>query len=343
MLIRRVLSAPLTLRKVLNVPPVVASYLLSLVIRRPVAWGRPFMLMLEPTSRCNLHCPLCAVGAGKLTRPQGHMPLEQYTRILNDMGPYLLHLTLWNQGEPFLHPRLIEMIEYAKARKMTVLTSTNGHFLNDPETAERLVRSGLDDLIVSLDGISPGTYQGYRKGGDLGRVLEGIRTLVSAKKRLRASRPLIELQFLIMRHNEHEIDSFRELAGELGADRISLKTLQVETLQEARTYLPRRRSLRRYRLEKGAIRLRGKLHHRCRWIWFCPVIDSDGTVCACCFDKNHTMPLGNAFNGRPMAEIWQGPSYRSFRARILAARDRIELCRNCSEGLTRLVVRKEAV
>jgi MoaA/NifB/PqqE/SkfB family radical SAM enzyme len=301
------------------------------------------MLMLEPTSLCNLHCPLCAVGAGKLTRPQGHMPLERYRHIIDQMGPYLLHLTLWNQGEPFLHPRLIEMIRYAKARKMTVLTSTNGHFLDDPETAERLVRSGLDDLIVSLDGISQQTYRGYRKGGDLNRVLRGVRTLVRARQKLGSPRPCIELQFLIMRHNEHEIEPFRVLAKRLGVDRISLKTLQVETLQEARDYLPRRRSYRRYILENGALRLRGNLGRHCRWIWFCPVIDSDGTVCPCCFDKDHLIPLGNSFQDRPVAEIWQGPSYRSFRARIMAARERIPLCRNCSEGLTRLVVRKEAV
>jgi len=342
-LIRRVLTAPMTLRKILNVPPVVASYLLSRLTRRPIVLGRPFMLMLEPSSQCNLHCPLCAVGAGRLTRPQGHMPLKQFNRILDQMGPYLLHLTLWNQGEPFLNPHLIEMIRYAKARKMTVLTSTNGHYLADGRMADRLVRSGLDDLIISLDGISPRTYRGYRKGGDLGRVLSGIDTMVRTKKRLRSARPFIELQFLIMKHNQHEIEPFRSLAKRLGVDRISLKTLQVETVQEARQFLPRRRSYRRYRVENGSIRLKGKLGHHCRWIWFCPVINSDGTVCPCCFDKDNQVPLGKAFNAQSMDDIWHGRPYRNFRRRILAGRDRIPLCQNCSEGLARLVVRKEAV
>ncbi len=342
-LIRRVLTAPMTLRKVLNVPPVVASYLLSRLTGRPIALGHPFMLMLEPSSLCNLHCPLCAVGAGRLTRTQGHMPLKQFKRILDQMGPYLLHLTLWNQGEPFLNPHLVEMIRYAKARKMTVLTSTNGHFLDDGEMAEGLIRAGLDDLIISLDGISPLTYRGYRKGGDLDRVLRGIGRLVRTKKRLHSSRPFIELQFLIMKHNEHEIESFRSMAKRLGVNRISLKTLQVETLSEARRFLPRRRSYRRYHVENGTIRLRGKLGHHCRWIWFCPVINSDGTVCPCCFDKDNQIPLGNAFDSQPMNDIWHGQPYRTFRRRILTARDRIPLCQNCSEGLARLVVRKEAV
>jgi MoaA/NifB/PqqE/SkfB family radical SAM enzyme len=342
-LARRVLSAPLTLGKVLNVPLVVASYLLSRMTRRPIILGRPFMLMLEPSSLCNLHCPLCAVGAGRLTRPQGHMPLKQFIRILDEMGPHLLHLTLWNQGEPFLNPHLVEMIRYAKARKMTVLTSTNGHYLDRHGMAESLVRSGLDDLIVSLDGVSSQTYRGYRKGGDLHRVLRGIRTLVQAKKRLRSSRPFVELQFLIMKHNQHEIEPFRALAKTLGVDRISLKTLQVETLQEARQFLPRRRSYRRYRLDGGTVRLKGKLSHHCRWIWFCPVINSDGTVCPCCFDKDNQVPLGNAFNSQPLVDIWHGQPYQFFRRRILTARERIPLCQNCSEGLTRLVVKKEAV
>ena len=342
-LCRRVLTTPVTPGQVVNILLVFTSCLLSSLFRRPIVWGRPFMLMVEPSSLCNLHCPLCAVGSGKLTRKQGHMPLDQFRRIIDEMGPYLVHLTLWNQGEPFLNPDLLAMIRYAKTRKMATLTSTNGHFLDSRERAERLVASGLDDLIISLDGATPETYQGYRKGGDFQQVIRGIRHLVRAKRHLGSSLPYIELQFLVMKHNQHEIETFRALAGDLQVDRISLKTLQVETAQEGRRYLPDRQAHRRYILEAQSLRLKGRIRNNCRWIWFCPVINSDGTVCACCFDKDNEFPLGNIFRSGSLAKIWHGEKYRVFRQRILTARAQMPLCQNCSEGLTRLVLKKEAV
>ena len=342
-LCRRVLTTPITPRQVLNIFQVFASYLFSSLSRRPLIWGRPFMLMVEPSSLCNLHCPLCAVGAKKLTRDQGHMPLEWFRQIIDEMGPYLIHLTLWNQGEPFLNPDLLPMIRYAKAKKMVVLTSTNGHFLDSREGAEQLVTSGLDDLIISMDGATQETYQKYRKGGDFQRVIRGIRNLVMAKKHLGSARPYIELQFLIMKHNQHEIETFRSLARDLRVNKISLKTVQVENPDEGRRYLPDRSVHRRYTLDDNSLQLKGSVRDNCRWIWFCPVINSDGTVCACCFDKDHTSPLGNVFQSRSLTQIWQGEKYQAFRRRILSGRARLPLCQNCSEGLTRLVLRKEGV
>ncbi|MFC1683594.1 radical SAM/SPASM domain-containing protein, partial [Candidatus Zixiibacteriota bacterium] len=332
-LCRRILTAPITIHQLVNICQVLLSYLVSSLLRRPVVWGYPFLLEVEPSSLCNLRCPLCAVGAGNMTREQGNMPLDQYRRIIDDIGPYLVHLTLWNQGEPFLNPDLLEMIRYAKARNMVVLTSTNGHFLNASDKAEKLVASGLDDLIISIDGVNAATYQKYRIGGDFQRVLSGIRHLVAAKKRLSSAVPYIELQFLIMRHNQNEIESFRSLAKELGVDRISLKTLQVKTPDEARRYLPDQHSYRRYKWDGRSLRIKGKIRNNCRWIWFCPVINSDGTVCACCFDKDNSLPMGNVCDSQRLTQIWHGERYRAFRQQILSSRKQLLLCQNCSEGL----------
>lgn len=342
-LCRRVLTTPVTPGQVVNILQVFFSCLLSSLSRRPIVWGRPFMLMVEPSSLCNLHCPLCAVGANRLTREQGNMSLDRFCQIIDEMGPYLLHLTLWNQGEPFLNPDLLAMIRYAKAKEMVVLTSTNGHFLDSRRGAEQLVASGLDDLIVSVDGVTPETYQGYRRGGDLRRVIRGIRHLVAAKRRLGSSRPHIELQFLVMKHNQHEIEAFRALARDLRVDKISLKTVQVGTPEQGRRYLPDRHAHRRYILDSRSLKLKGEIRNNCRWIWFCPVINSDGTVCACCFDKDNAFALGNVFRSGSLAQIWRGEKYRAFRRRILTNRTQLPLCQNCSEGLRRLVLRKEAV
>jgi MoaA/NifB/PqqE/SkfB family radical SAM enzyme len=271
------------------------------------------------------------------------MPLDRFCQIMDEMGPYLIHLTLWNQGEPFVNPDLLAMIRYAKAMKTVVLTSTNGHFLDSREEAERLVASGLDDLIISLDGASSETYQKYRTGGNFNKVIRGIRHLVAAKRRLGSKQPYIELQFLLMKHNQHEIGNFRALARELRVNKISLKTVQVESLEQSQRFLPQRRAYRRYTMDGNSLRLKGRIRNNCRWIWFCPVINSDGTVCACCFDKDNAFPLGNVFQSKSLAEIWHGKRYRAFRHRILHSRAQLPLCQNCSEGLTRLVLLKEGV
>ncbi len=342
-MVRRIVTTPITFDQAVNIIKVFASYSLSSFVRRPIVWGRPFMLMVEPSSLCNLRCPLCAVGTKKLTRNQGNMPLDQFQRVIDEMGSSLLHLTLWNQGEPFINPSFLAMIRYAKAYNTVVLTSSNGHFLNSREAAEGVVASGLDDLIISMDGATPETYQRYRWGGDFRRVIQGIRRLVAAKKRSGSPRPYIELQFLIMKHNQHEIEIFRSLARSLGVDKISLKTVQVENLEDGRRFLPDRSAHRRYQLEGASLRLKGKIRNNCRWIWFCPVINSDGTVCACCFDKDNAFPLGSVFDTGSLSKIWRGEKYQSFRQRILSQRKQLPLCQNCSEGFRRLVLWKEGV
>ena len=338
----------LTPRRAWNVAKVAASYLLSRVSGRDVRMGRPFVLMVEPTNICNLACPLCPSGNGTLTRRSGTMDLSSFGRILEKQARDLLLLMLWNQGEPFINGCLTDMVRMAKAHGITTITSTNGHFIRSREEAEDVVDSGLDEIIVSLDGATPETYVKYRVGGDFDRVTQGLRLLAEAKHRRASGHPLVHLQFIVMKQNEEEIDAARALARRLQADHFSVKTAQVHTREEAQAFLPDDSKYSRYRSRDGDPVMKSRLTNTCRHLWYSTVVNWDGTVSPCCFDKDGQFRLGDALdNGRSFDEIWSGPSYTAFRNAVLRDRPSIPICRNCSEGLDGLfydveVIRKES-
>ncbi|MFQ6092742.1 MAG: radical SAM/SPASM domain-containing protein [bacterium] len=336
----RILRGHLTANRGANIAKALGSYLLSRLLRRPLVFGQPFMLMVEPTNLCNLKCPLCPAGSETLSRPQGKMALKQFTRLIDGSSEHLLHLTLWNVGEPFLNDSLIEMIRYAKSKNIYVITSTNGHFLTEKGRVRELILSGLDELILSMDGASPETYNRYRRKGQFQKVVDGLRLLTEEKEDLGTKNPIVDLQFILMRHNEHETEQMVSLAQRLKVDRLTLKTVQVTSGQEADQFLPTRRELRRYLFDNGGLRMKGRPKNDCRWLWFCPVINWDGTVVPCCFDKDNRFPLGNVFQAAPLKDIWRSEKYNALRRKILAARGEIALCHNCSEGLKGLYLKR---
>ena len=158
-----------TWKKLWNFTKVMASMGVSWVVRRPVIWGRPFMMMVEPTNLCNLKCPLCPSGNGEMTRTRGKMGLEDFKKLIDESGDYLILLMLWNQGEPFINTDFVEMVRYAHGRGIPTLTSTNGHYVRNLDQARAIVDSGLDELILSMDGVDQETYERYRVGGELDR------------------------------------------------------------------------------------------------------------------------------------------------------------------------------
>jgi radical SAM protein with 4Fe4S-binding SPASM domain len=337
-----ILNRPRNILKIPNIFLVSLSFLICKITKKNAVFGYPFMLMLEPTNICNLRCPLCITGSKLMTRKDGTMPLENYKELINEMGRYLVHLTLWSQGEPFVNRDFMEMVKYASERGIRTMTSTNGHFLT--ENAEEIVESGLDVLIVAVDGASQETYEKYRVNGNFQKVYNGMKAVSEAKKRKRSKTPELELQFIVMKHNEHEFEAIRKLALECGAQVLSFKTAQIYTKEQAAEFLPENEKYRRYELSSnGEIKTRTKEINFCRWVLLCPVINWDGTVSPCCFDKNAEYGLGNVFSNGGLKKIWRAPAYAEFRKQIFAERKKIPICSNCSEGLEVEVFEKEAV
>ena len=312
---------------------VLASLAMTRVLRRPVVWGRPFMLMVEPTNLCNLRCPLCPSGNGEMSRARGKMRVEDFKRLVDATGRHVFMMMLWNQGEPYLNEGFNEMVRYAHQRGIFTFTSTNGHFIRDDDAAPAVVESGLDELIVSVDGVDQETYARYRVGGSLDVVFDGIRRVLRARAEASSRTPVVNLQFIVMRHNESQMEMAERLAEDLGVDKFLVKTAQIYTAADAEAFLPRDTAYVRYEQGAGAgLQVKGQPARGCKVLWYSSTVNWDGRVAPCCFDKDVDFCLGQAFADRPFDRIWWGSEYRDFRKRVLADRRSIPMCCNCSEG-----------
>lgn len=322
----------LTLRRVWNALAILYSYAASRVLRRPVMLGAPLGAGVEPTTACNLQCPQCVSGLRAFERPTGTMKPELFRKIAAELAPRGIYLTMYFQGEPFINPHLPEMIRYARSLGLYTSASTNGHFLSE-EKADAVIRSGLSHLIISLDGASPETYKQYRVGGDFDTVIEGARTLARRKKALKSLTPLIDLQFVVFRHNEHELKEIKNLGKEIGADRTVVKTAQIYDFENADHWLPKDETKSRYRNNDGTAEFKKKRYNHCWRLWSSAEITWDGRLAPCCYDKQAKYAAGT-LQAQTLADVWfRSRELREFRAGLLRDREKTDICRNCTEGL----------
>lgn len=310
---------------------VVSSYIDARASRKPLIKGLPLSIAIEPTTSCNLRCPECPSGLRSFTRPTGMLAAETFHRVIDELAPTLSYLIFYFQGEPYLHPQFLDLVSYASRRKIYTATSTNAHYLNEVN-ARRTVESGLDRLIISIDGTTQDTYESYRVGGNLDKVIEGTRQVVHWKKMLRQRTPHIIFQFLVVKPNEHQIADVQALARQLGVDRVALKTAQIYDYENGSPLIPDQQKYSRYRLlNDGRYAIKNKLLNQCWKMWHSCVITWDGKVVPCCFDKDAHHVLGNV-KDNSFREIWTGEKYRQFRAALLRSRSEIDICKNCTEG-----------
>ncbi|MFQ5629259.1 MAG: radical SAM/SPASM domain-containing protein [bacterium] len=300
-------------------------------LKRPITWGLPPVITVEPTNICNLDCPLCVTGSGKMARVGGRMSIETFQKLIDEIGDRIWYVIFYHQGEPYMNKAFLPSVQYAKKHKLYTETSTNAHFLNR-KNAERTVESGLDTIIVSVDGATQESYEKYRVKGKLARVLEGICTLVAAKNRLRSKTPYILLQFLAMRHNEHQIPEIKAMSKDLGVDRLLLKNIQVETYREALEWMPKAENFQRYRIGEQNISVRQGGKGVCPRPWLSSLVNWDGTVVPCCFDKNGHHTMGDIKNSEHFVQVWSKSDYKEFRDKMLNQRYEIDICRNCNQG-----------
>ena len=323
---------PITVSRIFNVCLAHISYSLSQFFKKSIAMGLPYVLTIEPTNYCNLRCPQCITGSGMMKRKACTLDLELYKSILDEIGDKVWYIVLYNQGEPFLHPQIIEMIKYAKSKNIYVITSTNGHYFNNQSFCEELIKSGIDKIIISLDGADADTYSSYRHGGDFEKVTSGIKRIIGTRTLLDSKTPEIIIQCLVMKQNEHQISEMKSLAKQLIVDKILFKTFQVLDTKKAGNYIPVSENLRRYETENGKVQLKNFKNRSCVRLWTSLTILSDGSVTPCCFDKNGDHVFGHIGKKKSVKSIWRSSIYEQFRSRNIRNRKSISICRNCSEG-----------
>ncbi|MBS1507629.1 MAG: SPASM domain-containing protein [Bacteroidetes bacterium] len=293
--------------------------------------GMPISISIEPTTSCNLRCPECPSGLRSFTRPTGMMKPELFESVIDQLAPTLSYLIFYFQGEPYLHPQLLKMVRQAANKKIYTATSTNAHYLTE-EAARKTVESGLDRLIISIDGTSQETYQSYRVGGKLDKVIEGTKNILRWKKELKSKTPHVIFQFLVVKQNEHQIQEVKALAKKLGVDEVKLKTAQIYDFENGSELIPSIDKYSRYKKNaNGLYSIKSGLLNECWKMWHSCVITWDGRVVPCCFDKDGHYVLGD-LSKNSFKEIWEGDRYNEFRQTLISSRSEIEMCRNCTEG-----------
>ncbi|NOT36854.1 MAG: radical SAM protein [Saprospiraceae bacterium] len=320
-----------SLKRTLNILQLLSSYFVSRILKKAIHWGQPMSISIEPTTACNLHCPECPSGLRSFTRPTGNLRFEQFAKFVDPITTRLSSIVFYFQGEPYINNDLFKMIHHVSQRNVYTMSSTNGHFLS-VENCIKTIQSGLDRLVISIDGTTQDTYEQYRIGGNLELVIEGTKNLVAAKKEMNSTTPLIVFQFLVVKPNEHQIEDVKKLAKDLEVDHLEFKTAQIYNYHNGSDLIPEAEIFSRYKKQSnGTYSIKNKLLNHCWRMWQGCVITWDGRVVPCCFDKDAQHNLGQISN-QTLRDVWRNKSYQDFRSKIILGRKNIDICTNCTEG-----------
>lgn len=285
----------------------------ELARRRTHLKGFPYILKIDPSNKCNLRCPMCFTGRKMGQREFGVMEASTYRKILDELGEYAYRIMLYGQGEPFMVKNIEEMIQEATDRNIGVSISSNLNILSE-EQAVKMVSSGLEHLIVSLDGASQESYQKYRVGGSFDKVINNIKMISNIKKRRKTRYPIIEWQYLVMRHNENEMETAKKIADEIGVNVIRFSPfsfLSPPTKEEIEEWVPQNDRIR-YMDNSGQSTNLYREQTVCSWLYRTVVINWEGGISPCCsyhftgFPRND---FGN-INEQSFREIWNNEIYQ---------------------------------
>lgn len=320
----------LNITKSFNFIKLLISYILSIFkINNTKKRNLPFFVSIEPVDFCNLCCPECYTGKNFSSLKKHFLDFFQFKKIIDELESTLLHAMLYFQGEPLLHPSLPEMIRYAHEAKIYTSLSTNAQLINE-KMAEKLVLSGLDKLIISLDGTTQEVYEIYRKGGNVSKVIKAVKTLTQKKRELKSLTPMIEIQFLVLRSNEFQMKDMKKLAKELKVDKLVFKTAQLHNFENGHPLMPHQSKYSRYKKNKnGKFQLKYAQPNRCWRLWSGAVVNVNGDVLPCCFDKSGKYSFGNVFQ-ESFYQCWHSKKAFNFRENILKNRKQYEICLNCT-------------
>lgn len=321
----------LSFYKVLNFIKLYYGFYYSRLINETKQLGLPVSVSIEPTTSCNLRCPQCPSGLREFTRPTGMLQTKLFEKIILQLKSHLHSLTFYFQGEPYLNPDFLKMVSFANEHKIYTITSTNAHYLNK-EAAINTIKSKLDKLIISVDGITQDVYEQYRIGGKIDKVIEGTKEILLQKKLLKSKTPHVVWQFVVFKPNQHQIEAVKKLGKELGVDEVKIKTAQIYDFENGSNLIPEIDKYSRYKKNKdGNFEIKNKLLNQCWRMWQGCVITWDGKIVPCCFDKDAKYKLGNLDN-QSFKDIWFSEPYNHFRKSILKSRNQIDICTNCTEG-----------
>lgn len=296
--------------------------------------GHPYLLIIDPCNYCNLRCPLCPTGLGTLGRQQSMLSLEHFKQYFDPLAPYLFETYLHNWGESLLNKQVFSMIEYAQSRNVGTNLSSNFSDTSSQDI-DRLLDSGLEYLIVSLDGTNAQSYSKYRVRGKFDSVVENMHELIRRRNARRLKTPRVEWQFIVMKQNEREVGIAEDMAKKIGvdlmrfipvgmpydtADRQAVKDEWYPVTIEGREYSPD------VEQQFG----QANKPSPCFYLYRTMVVHPDGGVAPCCVVYKHASDFGQL--PADVMSLWNNDHYQSARALFsprTAPRAQETICDGC--------------
>jgi sulfatase maturation enzyme AslB (radical SAM superfamily) len=253
-------------------------------LRKSDVRSAPYILFLEPLYYCNLDCPLCDRQAFPDARKNdaGRLSIELYDRILEEVGDYLFQCQIFGQGEPMLDWKLTkQIIDKSHRRRIFTLVSTNCTLIT-PTIAEEVVSCGLDHLVCAIDGITQESYEVYRTGGKVTDAFDGMKRILEEKKK-QNSKMEIEWQYLVHKHNVHEVEGAKKIAAELG---VYIRFAPLRGMEWDKSleefWLPKGTSLGATAKPVGE----SMTDFPCYFLWRSLVLNSNGKLARCLIYQN---------------------------------------------------------
>ncbi len=311
-------------------------------------WGMPLHMQFELANYCSLRCPVCPTGTREMARKPQAMAPDLFRSVMAEVGPYLLTASLWGWGESLLHPALPEILEAARQYDTAILLSTNGQHLDRDGVIEAVLRHPPSYLIVAVDGLTDETNSRYRVGARLEPALRGVRRIAEQRRARGRSLPVLHMRYIVMKHNQHEVDAAPAFARANGFDMISFRPLVIVDSQVAlhahRELVPGLGDYRAYGDVRGTDAAVDDFV--CMQPFWFPSLLADGTVVACEQDFNASMPLGIVRDGTSFADLWRGEQATAVRRAIRDVPHTAGFCQNCparGRATTDTSVRSESV
>ncbi|MCP4367779.1 MAG: radical SAM protein [Deltaproteobacteria bacterium] len=307
-------------------------------------------------------------GRSQYLSQSNHLSYENFKHILDQIRPK--KITLSGLGEPFTHPNLLDMVRLAKEYGCSINTATNCTLLSQ-EKCEQIVKSGLDLIKVSIDGATRETYHNIRGEDRFLQVLDGIRALTDAKKRLGSSTPFIRFNYVMSQDNYREIAQITELSGRLGVDAIYFQPLELvgiedryELLVGGLTYEEFSREIEQALAISQQSQVKTNLHaihqklplywkkyqmetrqkdtRKCILSWFSAYVTVEGIIRPCCSFSQTRADMGNLLES-DIEAIWNGEKYQRFRKAIRAGKRPYQICANCVPQTLTDIIRSSGI
>ena len=276
--------------------------------------GYPYEWEIDTTNICQLKCPLCHTGLDNVRRVKGIMHFDTFRKTIDEIKDYVIWLSLYSWGEPLLNKQLPKFISYAHKAKIATLISTNLSLRLTPEKVEELINSGLDVMIISLDGVTQDVYEKYRVRGDLSLVMDNIRLITRKKKELGSKTPFLEWQFIVMKQNEHQMVEAKRMAEEMGVDQIVFKKVDfphgigTSDMVEKWSPVKSREFIRTSHIDKPY----NENLTKCWRLWRSGVLNWDGGYASCCYLTDAKDDFGNV-KDESIKSIWNNAHYTTAR------------------------------